>query len=557
MGSAKKPDAVIKDHRKTKKQLLEELAALRLHCEELRAEQPGATDKNAVKEQLREALLLSEKEKCTTQAVIDAVGCAISIHDRDFRIVYQNGIAERFAGRHIGEYCYMVYERTGRICDQCPVEKSFKDGLMHSMERCNETTGNGTIYVEITSSPLFDSSGGIYAVVEAVKDITSRKKAEAVLESTREYLEREVERRSVELRNAYELLAEAQRIARIGSWTWDIVSNELVWSDDVYLIFGLSHEEFRASYDAFLERVHPDDREFVKRSVNETIHEKRPYSVEHRIVLPDGRQRIVHGRGAVKFNSDGAPVRMSGTIQDITEERDREVKLIIKDRLASIGEMAATVAHELNNPLATIASCTQGLLARIREERPDTGLFSEYLNIIEEEVFRCKGITTNILSLVKKDEHEGAMIDIHNVIYKCLNMLSIGNRMSGIKIKKSFSDELPLVSGHEGEMIQAFMAIISNAIEATGTAGQVEIRTAAGDCDTGRCVVVDIIDEGCGISSEHLNRIFDPFFTTKSTSGSAGLGLSIARRIILSNKGNINLTTALGKGTAVKTLLPV
>lgn len=127
------------------------------------------------------------------------------------------------------------------------------------------------------------------------------------------------------LTESEERLKEAQRIARIGSWNWDIVNNTLHWSDEIYRIFGLKPQEFGATYEAFLNSVHPDDREFVKESVRKALFEQAPYSIDHRILLSDGTmQKIVHEQAAVSFDAQGHPTRMVGTVQDVTEHRRAE-----------------------------------------------------------------------------------------------------------------------------------------------------------------------------------------------------------------------------------------
>jgi len=145
--------------------------------------------------------------------------------------------------------------------------------------------------------------------VAIILDITERRHAEAGLMKSRQSL------------------AEAQRIARLGNWEWDIVTNELSWSDEIYRIFGLDPEEFGATYEFFLGIVHPEDRELVDRSVNEALRDGKPYSIDHRIVLSDSTIRIVHEAGEVIFNELGEPVRMVGTIQDITEHKIAEERI--------------------------------------------------------------------------------------------------------------------------------------------------------------------------------------------------------------------------------------
>jgi PAS domain S-box-containing protein len=137
------------------------------------------------------------------------------------------------------------------------------------------------------------------------------------------------ERKRVEesLRKSEASLANAQRIAHVGNWEWDIVKNTLWWSDETYRIFGLIRQTFAATYEAFLDSVHPGDREFVKKSVNESIYEKKPNNIDYRIILPDGSIRFVHGQGEVSFDNTGKAIQMNGTVQDITERKKAEEEL--------------------------------------------------------------------------------------------------------------------------------------------------------------------------------------------------------------------------------------
>lgn len=157
--------------------------------------------------------------------------------------------------------------------------------------------------------PLFDPAGAIYAVCGISTDITERIRMEESL-------------RQNEAR-----LANAQQIAHLGNWEWNIVTNELRWSDEIYRIFGLTPQSFGATYEAFLNAVHPDDREFVKESVNKALYEKMPYSIDYRIVLPDGTERIVHEQAEVIFDIDGKAVQMNGTVQDVTEHKRAEEEI--------------------------------------------------------------------------------------------------------------------------------------------------------------------------------------------------------------------------------------
>ncbi len=153
-------------------------------------------------------------------------------------------------------------------------------------------------------------------------------------------------------------LAEAQRIANMGNWDWNIITNELLWSDEIYRIFGLKPQEFGATYDAFLESVHPDDREFVKSSVNEALYENKPYSIDHRIVLPDGIERVVHEKAEVTFDKAGKPIRMIGTVQDITERWQMEEHLqYLHNTLQAIRNVNQLIVRERNREKLLKKAC--------------------------------------------------------------------------------------------------------------------------------------------------------------------------------------------------------
>jgi PAS domain S-box-containing protein len=139
----------------------------------------------------------------------------------------------------------------------------------------------------------------------------------------------ELERKETEddMRKTKSSLARAQQIAKIGNWDWDIATDKLWWSDEIYRIFGLNQNEFAASYEAFLKTVHPDDRGGVKQSVEKALSEKKPYRIDHRIVLPDGDEKVVYEQAEILLDETGKPVRMIGTVQDVTELKHMEMEL--------------------------------------------------------------------------------------------------------------------------------------------------------------------------------------------------------------------------------------
>ncbi len=178
------------------------------------------------------------------------------------------------------------------------------------LEYSNRHKGGHWVVLESNGVPTFDPAGKLNGYRGVNRDITARKHADEAL------------------RNSQASLAAAQRIAHIGSWEWDVVHNKLDWSDEIYRIFGLSVQQFDASYEAFIDRVHPEDRSAVQRAVDDALRNRTPYDIEHRIVHFDGTERIVHERGEVMYDPSGTtPTRMIGTLQDITEQKTAEIQL--------------------------------------------------------------------------------------------------------------------------------------------------------------------------------------------------------------------------------------
>ncbi|MBI5042004.1 MAG: PAS domain S-box protein, partial [Gammaproteobacteria bacterium] len=245
--------------------------------------------------------------------VVEQTADSVAITDRDGVIQYVNPAYEKTTGFARGE----AIGKKANILKSGKHDEKFYRDMWETILAGNVFRGvitnrrkDGSLYhEEKTITPLRDELGNIMHFVSTGKDITERVQTmEALRESERS-------------------LANAQRIAQMGSWDWDIVTNELRWSDEIYRIFGLTPQQFGATYDAFLYSVHPDDRDFVVESVDRTLNENIPYSIDHRIVRPDGTERIVHEQAEVVHDETGKALRMYGTVQDVTEYRRAQERL--------------------------------------------------------------------------------------------------------------------------------------------------------------------------------------------------------------------------------------
>jgi two-component system NtrC family sensor kinase len=228
------------------------------------------------------------------------------------------------------------------------------------------------------------------------------------------------------------------------------------------------------------------------------------------------------------------------------------MQLIMNERLAALGQMAAGIAHEINNPLATIAGCAEGLLNRTRKGQLEPALFQDYLGIIEEEIARCKAITSSMLSFVRKGDPQRQVLNVHEVLDRTLELIGFQGRLRNVELLKDYAAWVEPVRAAEVELKQVFVALLSNALDAMLDAGALVIATGGND----RSIRVSIKDSGPGVPAAIAGRIFDPFFTTKHGEGGTGLGLSIARRIVESLGGTLTLDSTPGKGAVATLTLP-
>ena len=214
--------------------------------------------------------------------------------------------------------------------------------------------------------------------------------------------------------------------------------------------------------------------------------------------------------------------------------------------------MASGIAHEINTPLASIAGCSEGLLSRVKKGQYENALFESYLNIIQEEVFRCKSITTAMLSFVRKTTYEKQDINLADALDKTIEIIGFQGRLKNIEIIKKYHEPTPVVRSNGGELRQVILAVVTNALDAMHDKGMLTIETEARENNA----IIRISDNGEGISQEIITRIFDPFFTTKSERGGTGLGLSIARKIVANHNGHIDVSSTPGQGTTFAITLP-
>jgi two-component system, NtrC family, sensor kinase len=245
-------------------------------------------------------------------------------------------------------------------------------------------------------------------------------------------------------------------------------------------------------------------------------------------------------------------------VEDITRQKRLERQMLLTERLTTAGRLAAGVAHELNNPLATIAGCAEGL--KERAEDPALGElesfkdFPSYLSLIEEETYRCKEITGSLLQFVRDPGSRRSPTDVNALVDKALELLSHQSRFQQSRLLTDLDPALPLLVANEGQLRQVFLGLSANALEAMEGRGTLTVRTR---CPNPAEVEIAFEDEGPGILEHILPRVFDPFFTTKPPGQGTGLGLAIAQGIVADHAGRIEVTSRVGAGTTFRVIIPI
>jgi GAF domain-containing protein/nitrogen-specific signal transduction histidine kinase len=242
--------------------------------------------------------------------------------------------------------------------------------------------------------------------------------------------------------------------------------------------------------------------------------------------------------------------------EDVTLAKRLERQMLLTERLTTAGRLASGVAHELNNPLATIAGCAESLIARLPDARmadPEIASdFQQYLSTIEQEAYRCKEITGSLLQFVREPGSRRVPTDLNPVVQKSIELLAHQSRFANARFVTDLAPDLPAATVNEGQVLQVFLGLAANALEAMDGGGTLMVRTRARDDE----IEIEFEDEGPGIPHDVLPHIFDPFFTTKPPGQGTGLGLAIAQGIVNDHGGRIEPPPGHGKGATFRVVIP-
>jgi PAS domain S-box-containing protein len=385
------------------------------------------------------------------------------------------------------------------------------------------------------------------------------RESEQQLRKARDELEMKVAERTAELQRSEAYLTEAQRLSHTGSWaTIPATGQHTYWSEEAFRIYGFDPAGAPPRFAEFERRIHPDDRARTREEFRTAIREKVDFDHGFRIVHPGGEIREIHVIGHPVLGPLGDVVEYVGTVMDVTERRRAEEErqaLAHANRITTMGQLTASIAHEVNQPIAAVVTNAQAALRWLNMQPPNAEEVRQALDRIVSNGRRAGGVIGRIRALVAKAPPLNDRLDVNEVTREVIALTRSELRSSGTSLQTQLADRLPLVQGDRIQLQQVMLNLILNAVEAMSgsseTARDLLIRT---EQDGSGGVLVAVEDSGPGLQPESLDRLFDAFYTTKPSG--MGMGLSICRSIIEAHGGRVWATTNVPRGAVLQFTLP-
>jgi len=470
------------------------------------------------------------KQRDEYQTLFERAPCMITLQDRDLRLMkYNHEFAKRFNPK-LGDHCYKAYKWLEKKCENCPVEKTFADGQPHTGETSGINKDGTAAHWIFNTSPIFNAQGEIIAAMEMSLDITHRKLLEEKLEKS--------EKKYYDIFNNI-----PNPVFVLDFETLDILD----CNDSVFADYGFHKDEIINT--SFLELFAEDDKiQYV---------EKLRYSR----ILNQIRHR---GKGKILFvNIRISPSDYSGkkvlliTTSDITKRLEAEQQLIHASKMATLGEMASGVAHELNQPLSVIKTTTSFFIRKIdKSEKVDEETFSFMLKKADKNVDRAANIINHMRQFSRKSELTLEKIRLNDVIRSAFDVFSQQLKIRGIEVIWDIQDNLPDIMADPGRLEQVFINLLLNARDAIEEKfslqadGGHEKKIILKTWTENNNVMAEVKDTGIGFSKEIDNKLFEPFFTTKKVGKGTGLGLSISYGIVNECTGTIRAVSHGSEGAS-------
>jgi histidine kinase len=472
------------------------------------------------------------------QTLFERAPCLITVQDRDFKLLrFNREFAERFDSRP-GDYCYKAYKDRDEKCLDCPVERTFNDGLIHNGEETGFDKDGTMMHWMLRTSPILNAKGDIVAAMEMSVDITHRRQLEDELEKS--------EKKYHEIFNHI-----PNPVFVLDAHTLEIID----CNDSVQAVYGFIKDNvIHGSFlDLFVEEESGRYRQKIKTAT--VLNRVKHYNQKGKILFVNIR--------ISPAEYPGKKVLLV-TISDITQRLETEQQLIQASKMATLGEMATGVAHELNQPLSVIKTASSFSIKKLNKGEPiGEETLNNLLFKIDSNVDRATKIINHMRQFARKSDLDFEKVQVNDVMKSAFEIFSQQLILRGIEVVWDLEPKLPKINADPSRLEQVFINILINARDA------IEDRWGPGDSETavkkivlktrhkGNKIISEVCDSGMGIPDAIRDKIFEPFFTTKEVGKGTGLGLSISYGIIKDCGGSIRVNPNIPEGACFIIQFPV
>jgi len=493
---------------------------------------------NQMSEKIAEKQAELNEQRNEYQTLFERVPCLITVQDRNYKLLrYNREFAKRFDPQP-GEYCYDAYKGREEKCVNCPVERTFQDGQTHYGEETGVNKDGTPVHWILRTSPIKNAKGDIVAAIEMSLDITHRKQLEDKLEKS----EKKYHQIFNSIPNPVFVL--------------DIDTLEIIdCNESVQVVYGYSKDEilYKSFMDLFIEAEKDQYASKIKTSALLT-------QVKH-----------LHRMGRTLFvNIRISPAEYPGkkvllvTTSDITKRLETEQQLIQASKMATLGEMATGIAHELNQPLSVIKTASSYCIKKLDQRvNIDEEILATMISKIDSNVDRATRIINHMREFARKPDIGLGKVQVNEVLAKAFEIFSQQLKLRGIAVVWDLEKELPRIKADAGRLEQVFINLLLNArdaieerwgpMETEKADKQIILKTRR----EGKMIRCEVCDTGKGVQPAMADKIFEPFFTTKEVGKGTGLGLSISYGIIKDCGGTIQVVPHKPNGVCFILKFPV
>jgi len=477
---------------------------------------------NQMSEEIAEKQTELNKQRDEYQTLFERVPCIISVQDKNFRMLRYNREFQKSFDPKTGDYCYHAYKGRQEKCPNCPVEKTFADGRTHYGEETGFSRDGTPNYWIVRTSPIKNANGDIVAAMEMSVDITERKQLEDQLEKS--------EKKYHEIFNNI-----PNPVFVLDSETLEIVD----CNDSVTAVYGYSKDQI--CHRSFLDLFADAEKDQLEAMIRNSVVINRVKQI-NRLGIP----LVVN----IRISPAEYPGRkvLLVTTSDITKRLETEQQLIQASKMATLGEMATGVAHELNQPLSVIKTASSFFIKKITKKEPlEDEILFKMLQKIDSNVDRTTRIINHMRQFARKSDMDLAKIQLNEVLQQAFEIFSQQLKLKGIAVVWEIEKELPMIIADPSRLEQVFINLLLNARDAIEERwGSVEIEKAdkriiLKTSYDAQHVICEICDTGVGVPQAMADKIFEPFFTSKEVGKGTGLGLSISYGIIKDCGGSIQV----------------